>query len=96
MALIGVAVALALRSFAFAGVGKRESLAQIEAYGFGRPARRVPRRPDAGGPSATRSAAALGTPFVRSMRPEKREDLRRLVRGSGHYELSVETWSGTG
>ena len=93
MALAGVAVALAFRSFAFAGVRKRETFAQIEAYGFGRPA-------PVSAPSRTLKdhldtlAAALGTPFARSMRPEKREDLRRLVRGSGHYELRVETLVG--
>ena len=39
-------------------------------------------------------AAARGTPFARSMRPEKRDDLRRLIRGAGHYGLSVETLVG--
>ena len=33
-------------------------------------------------------------PRLLDMRPEKREELRRLVRGSGHYQLSVETLVG--
>ena len=67
MALAGVAVALALRSVAFAGIRKRETLAQINAYGFeGRalvaaPSRSLKDRLDV-------LAAALGTPFVGSMR----------------------------
>lgn len=93
MALAGTAVALALRSFAFAGVRKRETLAQIEAYGFGG---RAPVAPSSRGlkDRVDALAAAIGTPFARSMRPEKRDDLRRLVRGAGHYGLSVETLVG--
>jgi len=93
IALAGLAAALALRSVAFAGVRKRETLTQIEAYGFGGralvdvPSRSLKDRFDA-------LAAALGTPFARSMRPEKREELRRLVRGSGHYGMRVETLVG--
>jgi tight adherence protein C len=93
MALAGLAVALALRSFAFAGLRRRETLTQIEAYGFGAastvtaPPRSLKDRLDS-------LAAGLGTPFARSTRPEKRDELRRLVRGAGHYHLSVETLVG--
>ena len=93
IALAGLAAALALRTFAFAGVRKRETLAQIKAYGFegaapvAVPSRSLKDRLDA-------LAGALGTPFASGMRPEKREELRRLIRGSGHYGLSVETLVG--
>jgi tight adherence protein C len=93
IALAGLAAALALRTFAFAGVRKRETLAQIEAYGFrgaapvAVPPRSLKDRLDA-------LAGALGTPFANGMRPEKREELRRLIRGAGHYGLRVETLVG--
>ena len=93
LALAGLAAVFAMRSLAFAGLRKRETLAQIEAYGFAAAApvaaaqRSLKDRLDA-------LAAGLGVPLVRSMRPEKRAEFRRLIRSAGHYRLSLETLAG--
>jgi tight adherence protein C len=93
LALAGLAVVFAMRSLVFAGLRKRETLAQIEVYGFAAtiPAEVAPRslkeRLDG-------LAAGIGTPFVRSMRSEKRDELRRVIRSAGHYRLSLETLVG--
>ena len=93
LALSGLAVAFAMRSLVFAGLRRRETLAQIEAYGFAAAA------PVAAPPRSLRDrldalAAGLGTPLVRSMRPAKRDELRLLIRSAGHYRLSLETLVG--
>lgn len=93
MALTGLAVALFVRSLAFASVRKRETLAQIEAYGFGAAAPVAAPRPTLKD-RLDALAGAVGTPFARSMRTEKRDELRRLIRGAGFYRLSVETLVG--
>jgi tight adherence protein C len=93
LALAGLAAVCAMRSFVFADLRKRETLAQIEAYGFAgaapvaAPERRLKDVLDG-------LAAGIGTPFVRSMRVEKREELRRIIRSAGHYQLSLETLAG--
>lgn len=93
MALAGLAAVFALRSLVFASVRKRETLAQIEAYGF-RAAAPVAEPRRGLRELIDQLAGAVGTPLVRSMRSEKREELRRLLRGAGHYRLSVETLVG--
>jgi tight adherence protein C len=93
MALVGLAVVFAVRSIVFAEVRKRETLAQIDAYGFGA-AVLAPAEPRTWKDRLDALAAGLGTPFVRSMLPAKREELRRLLRSAGHYQVSVETLIG--
>jgi len=93
LALAGLAAVLAMRSLVFADLRKRETLAQIEAYGFAGTA------PVAAPQRSMKDvldglAAAIGTPFVRSMRVEKREELRRVIRSAGYYQLSLETVAG--
>jgi tight adherence protein C len=93
LALIGLAVTMVLRSLVFAGLRKRETFSQIGAYGFGAVAP-VATEPQTMKDRLDALAAAIGTPFVRSMRPQKREELRRTVRSAGHYKLSLETLTG--
>ncbi len=90
--LTGVAVALTLRTASFGHQRRRETLAQIEAYGFAAPPLLA-----AGQPSLRRAldrlATALGVFWLRLAKTKEQEVLK-LLRAAGYYRTQPATFIG--
>jgi tight adherence protein C len=91
--LTGVAVALAMRTLAFDHLRHREALAQIDAYGFGRPVPDARERPSLRD-LADRLATAVGTLAFRWLGDERQRGLLVLLRRAGYYRTKPETFLG--
>ena len=93
LALTGLAVVLGVRTLAFDHLRRRETLAQIDAYGFssaaGPPAARPTLREQ-----ANRVATAIGTVALRSQNEAKQRKLLALLRRAGYYRTRPETFLG--
>jgi tight adherence protein C len=94
LVLTGVAVVLAVRTLAFEHVRRRETLAQIDSYGFSRseasPARERPSLREA----ANRAATFIGTVALRASDKGRERKLRTLLRRAGYYTTTPETFLG--
>ena len=90
--LTGVAVGLTLRTASFGRQRRRETLAQIEAYGFAAPelvaaAGTTPRQ------AVDRLATALGLFWLRLAKTKEQEVLK-LLRAAGYYRMQPATFIG--
>jgi tight adherence protein C len=93
LALVGLAVVLGMRTLAFDHLRRRETLAQIDAYGFGDAA--APAAPRPGLREQTnRAATAIGTVALRWQSEAKQRKLLTLLRRAGHYRTQPETFLG--
>lgn len=93
LALTGLAVVLGVRTFAFDQLRRRETLAQIDVYGFShgeaeaRP-RQSPRE------LANHVATAIGAMALRWQDEARQRNLTALLRRAGHYQTRPETFLG--
>ena len=93
LALTGLAVVLGLRTLAFDQLRRRETLAQIDAYGFTGAKDGATPRPTLR-EQANRAATALGTAALRWQDEAKQRKLLTLLRRAGHYRTQPETFLG--
>ena len=92
IALTGLACFLILRSFSFARARQRETISQIQTYGFvSAPAPAARREVRAIADSA---ASSLGAVVVGRMGPEREKRLRRQLDAAGLYRTSVARFLG--
>lgn len=90
---VGLSAVLAARAFAFGHVRRRDTLAQIGAYGFrGESAARR----SAPGPRelADRLARGIGEAILRRSREGREVEVRALLRGAGFYRARAEMFLG--
>ncbi len=94
LVLTGVAVVLAVRTLAFERLRRRETLAQIDSYGFSNtgasPVRERPSLREA----ANRVATLIGTAVLRGLDDEREGSLRTLLRRAGYYTASPAMFLG--
>ena len=91
--LTGVAVALTLRTRVVRHQRRRETLAQIEAYGFAAPELRARRSGRRSGRPVDRLATALGVFWLRLAKTKEQEVLK-LLRAAGYYRTQPATFIG--
>jgi tight adherence protein C len=92
IALIGLAVALALRA-ALGGAGrKNEVLAQVSAYGFGSATQAARKEPN---PLQTKEIAnEIGDRLITRLGAEQIRGLRQLLNSAGYYQTTVAQYLG--
>jgi tight adherence protein C len=92
VALVGIAVALALRAALGGAARKGEILAQVVSYGWGRST-----RPTAGEPNAFQSkeiAREIGTRLLERLQTDQIRELRQLLNSAGLYNTTVAQYLG--
>ena len=93
LALTGLAVVLGVRTLAFDQLRRRETLAQIDVYGFSHAeaearSRQSPRE------LANHAATAVGALALRWQDDRRQRNLVALLRRAGHYRTQPETFLG--
>jgi tight adherence protein C len=91
--LTGVAVALAVRSVSFSRVRRRETLTQVDAYGFTSSPLET-RKPAGLRELSNRLATSIGSVALRHMKESKERELLKLLRAAGHYTTEPATFLG--
>jgi tight adherence protein C len=91
--LTGVAVAFAVRSVSYTRDRRRETLAQVGAYGF-TPARAEARQPRGLRELSNRLAESIGSFALRYLPESKERELLKLLRAAGHYQTKPATFLG--
>jgi tight adherence protein C len=91
LVLVGAAVALGLRATAFGAARSRETLGNIDVYGFATRSRRVGvgRRE-----LLTKVADAMGALYSRHTTEEREQEVRELLRAAGMYRMEPVTFLG--
>jgi tight adherence protein C len=92
LALTGLTCVLLLRSFSLARSRQRETLSQIQTYGFVAPT--APTAPRDIRALAGSTAAAVGGLVVRRIDPEREKRIRRQLDAAGLYRTSVASFLG--
>jgi tight adherence protein C len=93
LALTGLAVAVGVRTLAFDHLRRRETLAQIDAYGFDGTRPEAAPRPSLR-EQVNQAATAIGTLALRWQSEAKQRKLLTLLRRAGHYRTKPETFLG--
>jgi len=92
LVLVGAAVAFGLRATAFGATRSRETLGNIDVYGFATRSRRaahVGRRE-----VLTKIADAMGALYSRHTTDEREQEVRELLRSAGMYRMEPVTFLG--
>lgn len=91
--LSGIAVMAAARTVAFGLLRRRETLAQISAYGF-EGVEAAPRQRPSIREVVERGVRAIGGLALRHLSPEHEAKLRALLRAAGYYSTEPATFLG--
>ena len=91
--LAGLAVAMATRALAFGQLRRRETLANIDLYGFADPSTAPRQRPNLRR-VIHRAATGIGTLALNRFGDAHRANIRALLRGAGYYRTTPETFLG--